>query len=173
MAATVRRGTISVDGVQNFPAYFRYAFFSETYSTTSVLWASGRYSSLIPVAPCTVSTTTLPISSPSGAIILPTVMGSGCLSRGCTPRRTPSESSDRKLNGLTSMGWVLVFFMVVFTSTYWWLLRAWGMLEGKVNPGCWSLTVMVLSEKVAVSPNSTTPPAASAGGAASSLFATP
>src|SRR5215212_2273359 len=29
-AVTVRRGTISVDGVQNFPAYFRYEFFSET-----------------------------------------------------------------------------------------------------------------------------------------------
>jgi hypothetical protein len=29
-AVTVRQGTISVDGVQNFPAYFRYEFFSET-----------------------------------------------------------------------------------------------------------------------------------------------
>jgi len=29
-AVTVRRGTISVGGIQNFPAYFRYAFFSET-----------------------------------------------------------------------------------------------------------------------------------------------
>jgi hypothetical protein len=29
-AVTVRRGTISVDGVQNVPAYFRYEFFSET-----------------------------------------------------------------------------------------------------------------------------------------------
>src|SRR5215212_7535525 len=29
-AVTVRRGTTSVDGVQNFPAYFRYEFFSAT-----------------------------------------------------------------------------------------------------------------------------------------------
>ena len=29
-AVTVRRGTTMVDGVQNFPAYFRYEFFSET-----------------------------------------------------------------------------------------------------------------------------------------------
>jgi hypothetical protein len=29
-AVTVRRGTTSVDGVQNFSAYFRYEFFSET-----------------------------------------------------------------------------------------------------------------------------------------------
>jgi len=33
-AVTVRRGTISVGGIQNFPAYFRYAFFSETYLLT-------------------------------------------------------------------------------------------------------------------------------------------
>jgi hypothetical protein len=29
-AVTVSRGTTSVDGVQNFPAYFRQEFFSET-----------------------------------------------------------------------------------------------------------------------------------------------